>query len=254
LTGYYFKESSVPTAKFWISTKPVTKEMIHSMYDYDTLVSANGGDPKKYAGDLFVVADDRYVKTGKTTVQIYQATEEGELGEMLGTSDFGFGEVRSGGKNYIELYDGKNSNFSFKNAPIRVPGVEFDIYSKKAYNWKLVFDDKAAFVSENGKTAYRPVKVDNNGIIGIVVYNGKPLEPQIRSLTVDGVDLIVNGKPVENAGASCEVGYENNTNVGTAYVTIRLRKDDKGKYDFGGFKKFKFKINPQPSNDLILSW
>ncbi|MCR5651057.1 MAG: hypothetical protein K6F86_07745 [Lachnospiraceae bacterium] len=254
-TGYYFTGSSAPTAKFRIDTRKVKGEMIHSLYDYDALVAANGGNPGKYAGDLFVVADDRYVKIGKTTVRIYQATEEGKLGEKLGTSDFGFGEVSSGGKNFIELYDGKNKNFSFENAPIRVPEAEFDIYSKKASNWKLVFDDKAAYVSENGETAYRPFTLNNNGSTGIVVFNGKALEPQIKSLTVEGVDLIVNGKPVENAGASYEVGYENNINVGSAaYVTVRLKKDGKGKYDFGGLRKFKFKINPQPSNSLVLGW
>ena len=245
---------------FKIQTKTVSASEILSANEFET-----GDLGEDLAGKIFVSVEDKYTKAKTPVVKVYQANIVGKKGwkELKKKSDYQFVEILSGGvsNNTINIKDGtsKKPNFKFDDKTIKgslSPNkVFYDIYSTQGKKWELQLSQNAYFVSGNKpntkKVDYAFKELNSKQNSGKIVYNGQILVPQIQNLTVDGVQVIVNGKPAKKGVNAKIIMGDNAGKVGTNKYTIVLTKDETG-YALGGSKVYKFQIVPQDNKNLVL--
>ncbi len=241
----YFKKQSKPI-KYTIETKPVAAV---GTLKADTLADRDNW------GEVFAVVNDTVApKKGNPVVNatLYQVDPYGIKLTKLGKKDFkvAAGELDKGGKKTgyeVVVTDGSSKNFKFAKgteAKVIVDGSWFNVYGQKA---KIKFE-----LSENGFEKADASKE-------VYYYTGSGITPSVKNLTINGTPVVLPG------GAATEssnfiVTYKNNVNVGTATVTVTLKRDvetvglsGNDAYPYGGSATVKFKIVGHENNKLILS-
>ena len=249
-SGYMTGSKGVP-ASFKIDKATLSQDNTFNIKEYDK------EDTENNAGKYFVYISDKSDKAKAPKVIVYQAAQSGRGYKAIKQkTDYKFtaNTVSSNG-NTISINAGKKSSSYL--IPKTIGVGEYAVYTADSKDWQLVLSANATTISSNGKAVPAPMTLNDKQNSGTVEFTGYQIDPGIQSLTVGGVAIVENGKPVQKG-----VGYELiNLNpygkVGTSKYTIRLTKDDtkqKGAaYAVGGEKTFSFKIVPQKSTGLVLS-
>ena len=140
---------------------------------------------------------------------------------------------------------GYKGSFIFNGKDKALQAGTYNAYIAKAN--KNNFDFTVSTASVEGSKIAKDAKGNVTA-----TYTGNAVKPKLDSVTIAGKSYKVNADGYTTVSDNVIVTFSNNTKVGTAKMTVTLKRGTDG-YPVGGSKTINFKIVPQTDQNLVLS-